>query len=371
MVLNPSIDAGILNRHYMTCHQLEAPELPEPSDPHIPYTHAETTFQVPIGACSALSEMKAGSLKAIETLILSVLGYRSNWDNGKTWRTSVRELSKLTGISVRYLREKLSDLRTNGWLSPLSIGVNTGSRYQLTHHNCDRDEIPTDKNGNALKFAVPRGEGGPLERLFAGDISWKSCLIWIVLKWHSDWKTGITQAMSIEKIRKWVGMSPQTVCDCLKELTKAGLLKRLSKKHEAGVYQLYPKPDGKPKPVYRKRKSKKEQTDTSEAKMMRCEGDWRYAFNELWRINVETGKIQRRKSKRFGIWHNTSEQERHTDMPKSMKADFELSVITYHQLKANLGVTDTAHTATDTAQGITDTAQSILGGGDGGSRGKG
>lgn len=359
----------ILNKHNVTCHQLEAPELPEPSDPAIPYTHAETTFQVPFGACSALSEMCLGNLSAIESCILTILNYHSNYVSGKTWRTSVRKLARLMGISVRYLREKLSQLKADGWLDMVSVGINTGSRYRVTHHNCDRDEVPTDKNGNPLKFAVPRGKGGVLERLYAGDISWKSCVIWLILKLHSDWKTGKTKPLSIEKIRKWVGMSPQTVVNCIKELAKAGLLKRLSKRHEVGVYQLYPKPNGKPKPVYRKRKSKKEQTP--EGKMMRADGDWRYSFNELWRINVESGQIQRRKSSRFGIWRNTSEHERYTQMPKAIKSDFDLAYDLYHRLQANLGVTDTAQSVTDSAQSVTDSAQSILDGGVGDSRGKG
>ena len=122
MVLNPSLShIGILNSPNVSCHQLEAPELPEPSDPHIPYTHAETTFQVPFGACSALSEMMLGNLSAIESCVLTLLTYRSNYRSGETWRSSVRELSKLLGISVRSVRATLSDLRANGWLELLSV----------------------------------------------------------------------------------------------------------------------------------------------------------------------------------------------------------------------------------------------------------
>lgn len=369
MVHIPSIKVGILNAYPQTCHQLEAPELPEPSDPDIPQVYAETTFQVPFGSCSALSELLLGNLSAIESCILTLLNYRSNYVSGETWRSSVRQLAKLLGISVRYLRATLSELLSNGWIERLSIGRNTGSRYRVTHHNCDRDDVPTDKNGNPSKFAVPRGVGGVFERLFAGDISWKSAVIWLVLKLQSDWQTGRTKAMSIAQLSKWVGMSPQTVSDCLKQLKKAGLLKRLSKKHEAGVYQLYPKPGGKPKPVYRPRLSKKVQTATDQ--MMRAEGDWRYSFNELWRINVESGQIQRRKSKRFGLWRNISDHQRYTQMPKSMRADFELAFNVHNQLKADLGVTDSAHSVTDSAQCVTHTAQSILEGSDGGSRGKG
>ena len=68
----------------------------------------------------------------------------------------------------------------------------------------------------------------------------------------------------------------------------------------------------------------------------------------------------RRKSRRFGIWRNTSEHERHTQMPKSMKSDFDKAYDFYQTLKVELGVTDTAQRVTDTAQSVTHTAQQVL-----------
>ena len=95
-MLNPSLRVGILNASPVTCHYLEAPELPEPSDSNVPHVHAETPLQLPYGAFSALSEMMHGNLTAVETLILTVLGHHSNWDSGETWKTNLRKLSKLT-----------------------------------------------------------------------------------------------------------------------------------------------------------------------------------------------------------------------------------------------------------------------------------
>ena len=51
-----------------------------------------------------------------------------------------------------------------------------------------QDHVPVDRDGKPLKFAVPRGPGGPLERCFDGDISWKAALAWISLKLRSNWK---------------------------------------------------------------------------------------------------------------------------------------------------------------------------------------
>ena len=232
----------------------------------------------------------------------------------------------------------------------------------MTHHNCSYEDIPTDKNGNQLKCAIPQGKGGILERLFNGDISWKAALIWILLKLHSNWKTGITLSLSIETIRQWVRMSPQTVSNCIKELQEAGLLKRLSKKNETGKYQLYPKPNAKPKPVYRKRKPKGQKRDTRD---MKIDGQWRLSFNELWRVNVETCDIQTRKSRKKGLWRDLSLGD---TIPKAIQRDFDLCTQAYHNLQTELrdeiseskGVTDTAQSVTDTAQSVTHTAQGIF-----------
>jgi len=354
MVQNATAKIGILNNTFSTCQHLEAPELPKITEANIPHTTAETTFQVPFGEDSALSELRLGNLTSAECLLLTVLNYRGNWDNGKTWKTSLRKLAEVTGLSIRYVRDILTSLQDNDWLQTLRIGTNTGSIYQIRHHNCGYSEIPTDKNGNPLKFAVPRGQGGILERLFAGDISWKAALIWILLKLYSNWKTGITMDISINTLRKWVRMSPQTVCNCLGELTGAGLLKRLSKKHESGVYQLYPKPNGKPKPLYRRRKPKVKKNDT---RPMRQDGDWCFSFNELWRVNKETGNIQTRKSKKFGIWRDLTLGD---TIPKAIQHDFDLTVQVYHQAQQHLSVTDSDHSVTETDQSVTDSAQGVF-----------
>jgi len=351
MINSSCSDPGIIKSNH-TCQQLEAPELPEPTEADIPQVKAVSTFQLPFGASSAITELRLGNLKSIEAFILTVLNYRSNWVSGKTWKSSLRKLSELTGVSVRYIRKTIANLIESGWVSVLSIGTNTGSQYQVKHHNCRRSEIPTDKHGNPLKFAVPQGKGGILERLFDGDISWKSALIWIILKAHSDWKTGITRSISINMLRAWVGMSPQTVSDCLTELAKAGLLKRLSKNREKGVYQLYPKPDGKLKPVYRREKCKPKKNET---RQMRIDGDWRLSFNELWRINVETGTIQTRKSRKQGLWRGLTLGD---VIPKAIQEDFDFCVMVRRQVRE--AVTDTAHPVTDTAQGVTHTAPGLF-----------
>ena len=96
-----AIDPGLIGNTGTTCHQLEAPELPEITEDNVPQTTAESTFQLPFGQSSALSELRLGNLKSVEALLLTVLNYRSNWDSGKTWKSSLRVLSDITGLSIR------------------------------------------------------------------------------------------------------------------------------------------------------------------------------------------------------------------------------------------------------------------------------
>lgn len=341
----------------ITCHQLEAPELNPPTETTLSIT-AESTFQLPFGEYSALSQLRSGEISSVETLLLSVLNYRSNWESGKTWRSSYRELSKLTGISTRYLRDTFSNLLDTDWISLLSRG-NKGSRYQVKHHNCESSETPTDKNGNPLKFAVPRGINGILEKLFSQEITWKSCIIWIMLKLHSDWKTGITQGITIDTLRKWVGMSPQTVSDCLDELAQAGLLKRTNGNDEAGIYQLYPKPNNKPKPIFRKQQA----ADTDEPRTMRADGVYRYSFNEKYRINIETTLIEKRSGYGRGPFKAISDHHYVAEMPKAIKEAFEMVLSVQSGLFGEiqeLAVTDSTHPVTDSTHPVTDTAQGLF-----------
>ena len=94
---------------------------------------------------------------------------------------------KRSVVSHRYIRKALG--RLENWLTVLKTGTQ-GIIYQMRHHNCGEDDVPRDAYGKPLKFAVPYGEGGPIERMNAGDISWKAALIWIVLKFHSDLEDG-------------------------------------------------------------------------------------------------------------------------------------------------------------------------------------
>ena len=127
-------------------------------------------------------------------MTLLYANYRSNYQSGQTHWIALIQVSESINHSLSYIRERLRGIKA--WMRTVKTRAE-GKIYQIQHHLCDDDDVPTDALGDPLKFAVPRGEGGPIERLEAGDISWRACLVWIVLKLFSDWKTGVTHRMTM------------------------------------------------------------------------------------------------------------------------------------------------------------------------------
>lgn len=273
------------------------------------------TMQVPCGEHSILSALRVGDVTAIEALVYLTLNHASTWDSGKTWRISGRELARSLGISNRYVRSALERLEAKGWISTISTSWQ-GKRYQLVHHRCDPEDVPVDDDGKPLKFAVPRGAGGPVERLSAGDISWKACLVWIVYKFNSDWITGETYPRTMLKLAKKCGFAPNTIVVLIQELVDVDMLHRLSKRHEKSVFQLYPKPHVKevePKP---KRKFRKERGITTD-------GVHWYSQNRQYRCSRETAEIEKRK--RGGKWAAVLDRD-FQNIPPAIRRDFDLAI---------------------------------------------
>ena len=152
-------------------------EIPD-GDPEFKY-QAET-MQVPRGRHSILSALWHGEVRPAEALVYLALNHQSHWDTELTWCVATRELSRALGLSVRYCRSALERLREKGWIYFLAL-ANGKRRYKLVHHNCDADDVPMGDGKKPLKFAVPRGAGGPFERLEAGEITWKACLLWLCI----------------------------------------------------------------------------------------------------------------------------------------------------------------------------------------------
>lgn len=342
------------------------------------FEYEETTLQVPFGEFSILEELKAGNVKPIEAIVTLTLGYRSNWTSGLTWKTSTRTLAKVIGISHRYVRDGLN--RAAHWVRRQTPAeANIAGTWQVTHHLCSDDEVPTDRDGHPQMFAVPRGEGGPFERMFAGDISWKGCLIWLLLKLHSDWeaKNGITNPINMDTLRKWTGFSKSSVIAIIKELQEAGMLERLSQRWERSVFQLYPKPRTEPRAVRRRKKRAAKKADKNATREMRADGNYRFSFNEKYRVDVTTGDIDVREGYGRGLWKRASDYHIAQVMYPSIREAFSQAVEAHQAVQdylkrsdarreaetkpiaQTLGSLDNAQGSSHNAQGSIDSAHPI------------
>ena len=285
------------------------------------YEYQESTLQLPFGEFSIFSDLKANRVGPLEAMVTLVLCYRSKWSTGQTWRTSSRQLSDLLHISHRYVRDALA--KATDWIQRKTAPKgNIAGTFQLTHHRCDPALVPMDKDDRPCSFAVPRGAGGVFERLFAGDIDWKAALVWLMLKLHSDWATGVTDKISMKTLAKWVGFGKKTVCDAVKRLQRAGMLQRLSEIWECSVFQLYPKP-------YQnraaRRRAERKPARKAKHREMRVDGEWRYSFNALYRLNVVTAEIQTRAVKNRGRWQSIKDRDRHR-IPKAIRRAFNQTI---------------------------------------------
>ena len=219
----------------------------------IPYEFEADTMMVPRGQSSVLYELRDGNLTAAEALIHLCLNHGSTWNSGATWSMSGPYLSKIlgTGMSRSYVVKTLASLNEKGWIETIDEENPSGNRYRLRHHLCPFEDVPVDKDGKPLKFAVPRGAGGPLERCFDGDISWKAALAWISLKLRSNWKAhadtaGQTESAKLIDLAKRCRIALRNYQNLITELTQAGMLERLTPKSQPAIFQLYPKPFPRP-----------------------------------------------------------------------------------------------------------------------------
>ena len=316
------------------------------------FEYQESTLQLPFGEFSIFSDLKANRVSPIEAIVTLTLCYRSNWSTGLTWRTSSRQLSDLLHISDRYIRDALA--KATDWIQRKTAPKgHIAGTFQITHHRCHPTLIPMDKDNRPLSFAVPRGAGGIFERLFAGDIDWKAALVWLILKLHSDWRTGITDKISMQTLAKWTRFGKKTVCDAVKRLQKAGMLQRLSEKWECSQFQLYPKP-------YENRAARrraKHQAEKSQHREMRTDGEWRYSFNEKFRLNTNTEEIQTRAVKNRGRWQPVKDRDRHR-IPKAIRQAFNQTI---EATRAILGGSHNAHTGSHNAQSSSHNAHPTFG----------
>ena len=186
-----------------------------------------------------------------------------------------------------------------------------------------------------MTFAVPRGPGGPIERCFEGDISWKAALAWISLKLKSNWKAwedtaGQTESATLLELSKRIRISLRNYQNLITELTQAGMLERLTPKSQPAVFQLYPmprpKPDAARKPI---------RPEWVKGKAIDTDGDYWFSDNKQYRCLLDDYlAIERRQ--RGGGWKQVSEYHKYQEMPQSILRDFERAVEVHRAVKSSL-----------------------------------
>ena len=294
----------------------------------IPYEFEADTMQVPRGQSSVLWELRDGNLTSAEAMIYLCLNHGSTWNSGDTWNFSGPYLSKILGkgMTRQYAQTTLAKLAKKGWIETTHTDNPLGYQYRIRHHLCDPEHVPVDRDGKPLKFAVPRGPGGPLERCFEGDISWKAALAWITLKLRSNWKAledtaGQTEKATLLELSKRCRMKNAGFQKVITELTEAGMLARLSPKSQPAIFQLYPKPF--PRPDAPRPKIRRESV---KGKEMKTNGEYWYSDNEQYRCRREyPHEIEKRQ--RGGMWRQISEYEKYQEMPSAILRDFERAII--------------------------------------------
>ena len=304
----------------------------------IPYKFDADTMQVPRGQSSVLWELRDGNLTAAEAIIYLCMNHGSSWNSGATWSMSVRYLSELLspGMSPSYVQKTSASLNNKGWIETIDEENPSGYRYRLRHHLCDPEDVPVNKDGKPLKFAVPRGAGGPLERCFDGDISWKAALAWISLKLRSNWKAhadtaGQTEKAKLIDLARRCRIALRNYQNLITELTQAGMLERLTPKSQEAVFQLYPKPF--PKPVQPRAEIREKSVD---GKIIKSDGEYMYANNYQYRCHMESGDVERRQ--RGGTWKKVSDYHKYQEMPQAIRRDFDrgIEIIARYESSRNL-----------------------------------
>lgn len=314
------------------------------SQPKIHTEFQETTMQMPIGIGSLFWGVERRVLTPAEGMTIAYATAHSNWDTGKTHAKSYNQIAIALQLSSVYIKQLIK--RVKKWMQSLKQTAR-GKIYQLISHVVPEDTpeglLPYDENGKPLKFAVPIGEGSPFDRLSKRDISWQACWLWLVMKRNSNWKpgekSGVTFPLSYKTLRRYSGLGTATILKAIKTLTDAGMIKRLSLPHEAGIYQLYPKPVLRPV-----KRAKRANTDRT--REPRRTHTHYYSFNEQYRIEIESGQFDLKQRKQ---WKPANRDQVPTHIRIDLEAYREAAV-----LFAQAGVTDSNPGVTDSNPSVTD-----------------
>lgn len=280
----------------------------------------ETTMQMPYGIGSVFWAVENGILTAAEGMTVAFTTRFSNWNKGKSHIKSYSQIAKALAISKEYVKRLIK--KVADWLKAIKV-TRKGKLYEITSHvvppDTPEEDMPYDKSGNLMKFAVPIKTGAPFEKMVAGKISWQSCWLWLVMKLHSTWdgndeKAGQTNPLSYVTLERLTRLSPSVISRCLKELTKMQMIERLSEPHLKGVYQLYPKP---PRTALKRGHSYSEGVIPP-----KTIGKYIYSYNFQYRIHIFSSNFQmKRKLSDAGVpkWVDATREQ----IPDHIRIDLE------------------------------------------------
>ena len=237
----------------------------------------EATWQMPVNEHSL---MMAKGAPEIARAVATYLYRFSNWDTGKSHRISVSRIANFLDVSKGYVQDGLRWLKKNEWLS-VANKTAKGTVYDLIHHKCDPLAAPRDKDGLPKHLAISTGANSACEKMEAKLISWKAWLFSVYAQVHADWTTRIVQ-MTWSEFKAIFRFGAATFQKIKKELSDANLLRRISKRCEAFVAQLIPKP-------YPERRRRKRIVNS---KHMKRDEEFYYSFNEQWRVSHIDGHIE-------------------------------------------------------------------------------
>ncbi len=290
---------------------------------------------MPCGPHSLIEYAKTHYVPMFALHLYSLLNYKSGWDQGISHKLSLRDLAKLTGVYKKNKKGKWTGksrvanaikwLCDNGWLIRKNNANGQPNNYQIVHHNCAPEDVPLDDDGRPKKCATPHGEGSAFEKMFNGEISWQACLFHTVAKVMSDWASGNVR-ITIKQARNWLRFSAQKICDIRNSLIEHGLLEEIGHRYRGFTAKILPLP-------YAKRRRRRE---WKEAKGMRCDDEFYYSYNELWRISRKTGDFQAKEEGIGGGWRFSNEYELERINPKIHRDFMKLRVVLL-QIARHLG----------------------------------
>ena len=267
----------------------------------------ENTHPIAFGYGSILSELQNDKVKAADAIVYFAVNYLSHWDSGKSYFLSQTKIASLLGLSYRFVKKILK--RMHRYMKKIKT-TRRGTRYEIERHVYDESYEPDESDGDPPTFGVPHGINSPISRMFRGDLSWQACLVWIVLRFHSDWATAVSKPTSMLKLAKQCRLGADTICTAIKELEEKYLAVRLTKSNEAAVYQLYPKPKTKIKT----RNCKDQITETK---------DHFYSNNFQYRCSREDGTIEGRVGR--SKWKRVKERKLH-QIPLAIREFFDAKI---------------------------------------------